>query len=281
MNDVLPDEIERLALLGMRLYPASQFSKAGCIKRGPDLATCDLDQIAAWAREFRGCNWRVVMEGSGIWALDVDRPGPDHEADGQEVLAKMVARHKRTPIPPRPTVRSPSGGFTLVFKSVDSPICGRSGWPKKGLDPKAGRLTINVPPSRHLSFGTPYRWQPAPWDLTPPEAPAWLLKAVAPPPPPKVPIPKPVATSDRARKRLFRAISTVLGAARGTRNQTLNRESFAVARYVAAGSLGEQEALEHLYAAAIGVGLDHHEAKATIQSGYRSGLRAEPLERVA
>src|SRR5689334_23983188 len=80
-------DIERLALLGWRLAPASSYSRAACIKDAATLATHDLDHIEMWARQFPGCNWRVAMQGSGIWALDVDRRSPDHAADGFAVLS--------------------------------------------------------------------------------------------------------------------------------------------------------------------------------------------------
>lgn len=86
----LPSGVERLALLGWRLHPSSRFSRAACIRGAAQAATCDLDQLARWSREFPGCNWRVVMEGSGVWALDVDAPGPDHAADGIAALAALV-----------------------------------------------------------------------------------------------------------------------------------------------------------------------------------------------
>lgn len=69
---MIPEEIERVALLGWRLYPASRYSRAACIKHGSDLATSDLNTLAAWSYEFPDCNWRVVCGGSGIWGLDLD-----------------------------------------------------------------------------------------------------------------------------------------------------------------------------------------------------------------
>ena len=146
--DLHPD-VERLALLGWRLHPASRYSRAACIKNAADLATRDLAQLARWSREFPDCCWRVVMEGSGIWALDVDVPGEDHKADGVAALVSLVAMHG--PIPPRPTTRSGGGGCALFFRHSGEPISGKTGTPVAGLDPRRGRLAIALPPSVHPS----------------------------------------------------------------------------------------------------------------------------------
>src|SRR4051812_1169851 len=105
-------EIEAVAVMGWRVYPSSQYSKAGCIKRGTDLATCDLNQISKWTKEFLGCNWRVVMHGSYIWALDCDVP-PGHTHDGVANLAAFAKVHGG--LPPRPTARSGGGGLIVFF----------------------------------------------------------------------------------------------------------------------------------------------------------------------
>ena len=47
MTNVHPD-IEQLALLGWRMYPASASSRAACIKNPGASATCDLGKLQAW-----------------------------------------------------------------------------------------------------------------------------------------------------------------------------------------------------------------------------------------
>ena len=96
-NRFHPD-VERLGLLGWRLCPSSRSTRATCIARAADLATCDLDQLERWSREFTGCNWRVVMKGSGIWALDVDVPSEDHDEDGMKALSDLVDVHGPLPL---------------------------------------------------------------------------------------------------------------------------------------------------------------------------------------
>jgi hypothetical protein len=177
---ILHPDIERLALLGWRMYPASAFSRAACIKDPGASATCELGKLQAWSSTFSDCNWRMVCEGSRVWALDVDVPSEDHTADGVAALTMMVAQHG--PIPPRPMTRSGGGGMALFFRHRGEPIHGATGWPMPGIDPRRGKLSVTVPPSIHVRTRRPYQWAVAPWELSPPDAPAWLLKAVAPPP---------------------------------------------------------------------------------------------------
>jgi len=181
----LHPDVERLALLGWRLCPASQYSRATCIKQAAEHATHDLEQLERWTHEFPRCGWRVIMEGSGIWALDVDVPSEDHAADGVKALSDLVAMHG--PLPRRPATRSGGGGCALFFRHDGEPIAGATGTPAPGLDPRRGRLSVTVPPSIHPRTQLPYRWLLAPWEIAPPPAPAWLLRLVAPPPAPTMP----------------------------------------------------------------------------------------------
>ena len=45
-------DVARLAQLGWRLHPVSQYSRAACIKDATELATCDLNQLDRWSWEF-------------------------------------------------------------------------------------------------------------------------------------------------------------------------------------------------------------------------------------
>lgn len=269
---MLHPDIERIALLGWRCVPASR-SKKGLWKGYIDDATSDLEQLEQWASKNPGCCWKVIPQGSGVWALDVDRVGPEHANDGIAALKELVSENGD--IPDRPHGRSAGGGHLLVFKDAGHPIRTKSGHPRPGLDPRAGRCAFTVSPSRTASGS--YRWVVAPWELNPPPAPDWLLKLVAPPLEPTRPRIPAIATTDRARRALGRAVGRVMEAAEGGRNDTLNAQSYAVSRYVAAGLLGEQEASEALYAAARQIGLAHPEIRATIQSAFRSGYR-HPVE---
>jgi hypothetical protein len=270
----LPTDIARLALLGWRLYPASRSSRAACLKGPTDQATCDLDQLGKWAREYPGCNWRVVFEGSLIWGLDVDVPGPDHAHDGMAALAALV--RENGPLPPRPMTRSGGGGAALFFHHEGEEIIGKTGHPALGIDPRRGRQSVTVPPSIHHRTGRSYRWITPPWEVAAPPAPAWLLRMLRPPPVPSAPpYRSTMDTPDRRRcyalGALRHAIQRVAAAGDGGRNDTLNCETFSLRRYLKTGALYVEWVREGLLAGAARAGLPEAEARATIESAIRAG----------
>ncbi len=271
----LHPDIERVALLGWRLTPATA-SKKGLFKGYIEAATDDLDQLAAWQRAYPGCCWKVRPQGSGVWFLDVDVPGDTHDHDGAAALRALCDLHG--PIPPRPHGRSPSGGHLLVFRDTGAPIRRGSGIPAPGLDTLHMRLCATVAPSRRS--GGAYRWLVAPWDVPPPPAPEWLLALLAPPPPPMRPKRPVVLTNDHARRSLDRALNAISNAPPGHRNATLNKQAFAVARWIAAGLLHEADAVGALYAAGRALGLADAEVRGTIKSGVLAGSK-HPIHEVA
>jgi hypothetical protein len=179
----LHPDIERVALLGWHLYPTSRRTKAACLKGATDAATCNLGQIERWSNEFAGCNWRVVFGPSGLWCLDCDVP-PGHAHDGIANLTALVNVHG--PLPAGPQARSGGGGLVLFFRHDGEPIIGEAGHPALGIDPRRGRQSQTIPPSRHHRTDQPYRWLVAPWEIDAPPAPAWLLRLVARPAPPPI-----------------------------------------------------------------------------------------------
>ena len=203
-------------------------------RRKRDIATSQ--SWRAWSREFPGCNWRMVCEGSGVWGLDVDAPSEDHAADGVAALASLVKQHG--PIPPRPMTRSGGGGYALFFRHRGEPIHGATGWPVPGIDPRRGRLSVTVPPSIHIRTRRPYAWVVAPWELSPPDAPGWLLKAVAPPPDAclrglsRVTSPTPIQHAAGIMPKLHCGTRSAAlpSAPGGQRNDILNRQTFSLAR---------------------------------------------------
>lgn len=271
----LHPDIERLALLGWKLVPATS-RKKGMFVGFLDAATDDLDQLAAWQRDYPHACWKVRPQGSGVWFLDVDVPGDEHRHDGVEALRALCDLHGS--LPPRPHGRSPSGGHLLVFRDTGRPIRRGTGIPAPGLDTLHVRLCPMVPPSRRK--GGAYRWVVAPWDLAPPPAPDWLLALLAPPPPPPRPKRPVVLSSDHARRGLDRALNAISAAPPGQRNATLNRQAFTVARWIAAGLLDETAAVGALYAAGRALGLADAEVRGTIKSGVLAGVK-RPLREVA
>lgn len=267
---MIPPDIEAAALIGWHVYPCSRVSKAGAFKGAHLHATCDLNQLARWSKEYRSCNWRVVFGPSQIWGLDCDVP-PLHKDDGVGNLAALIADHGSMPV--RPTMRSGGGGIGIFFRHDGEKIIGEGGHPASGIDPRRGAQSQTIPPSIHTVTRKPYRWLVRPWQVNPPTAPAWLLKLVEPPPVPTY-AQAPIDTTDQARRRLYRAAMAVLDAAQGQRNDVLNRRSYQIGRMIGAGLLGEDEAVNALYGAARQIGLDHAEIQGTIRSGINSGRRS-------
>jgi bifunctional DNA primase/polymerase-like protein len=273
----LHPDIERLACLGWRLYPASRTSRAACFEDAADLATNDLDQLKRWSREFPNCSWRVVMEGSGIWALDLDVPSPAHAHDGVAALKGLVAEHG--PVPPRPTIRTGGGGLVLFFKHDGEPITGKTGTPCLGIDPRRGRLTVTVPPSQHIRTALAYRWIIPPWDLAPPPAPGWLLRLVAPPAREPLPPSRPLPDSSDRRRRyaigaLRHAAERAAAAPSGQRNHSLNHETYSLCRqFVPDGLLTSQEIADVMTHAGNHAGLDRREIEQTLTSALKAGCR--------
>jgi hypothetical protein len=261
----LHPDIERAALLGWQMVPATP-SKKGMFKGYIDAATSDLDQLAAWSVEYPSCCWKCVPAGSGVWFLDADVLGADHATDGVAALRDLCALNG--PLPPRPHGRSASGGHLLVFQDAGHPIAPGSARPAKGLDTLAGRCCAMLAPSRRK--GRAYRWVTAPWDVSPPVAPEWLLAMLAPPPVVRPP-PLFVATADRASRALLRSLDRLHAVKQGNRNAALNREAFIIGSYVAQGLLRPTEAERALSSAGVAMGLGTAEIRETVRSGLRAG----------
>ena len=273
---MIPDEIERVALLGWCLFPVSAYSKAAAFRVEPgqptalDQATSDLATLDRWAHEYPSCGWRVVAAPSRLFILDVDRPGVTHAADGFAALAGLVAKHGA--LPPRPMTRTGgSGGAALFFEWRGEPLRGQSGYP--GLDPHRGRQAIMIPPSRHPVTGGAYTWRVPPWECSPPPIPGWLATLLRPPPPPPVPQWEP--TAERAMTAVLSAVQAVSGAADGDANNTLNAQAFRLGRgWCQRGLLSSSDAESALMSAAMQRRIPVPEARATIQSGLKGGMRA-------
>jgi Bifunctional DNA primase/polymerase, N-terminal len=268
----IPEEIERIALLGWRVYPSSQYSRAACFKDATEAASCDLDWIDRQAREYPGCNWRMVFQGSRVWAFDLDVPSADHAHDGIAAMAALVQVHG--PLPPRPMTRSGGGGAAIFFDWSGERIVGDTNKPYPGMDPRRGRQSLTVPPSIHLTTKRPYFWVTPPWRVCPPKAPAWLLKLVEPAPEKSL---GPASVLKEGSQKRNYAVAALHNATRrvatsniGGRNNTLNKECWSVSKFLADGSLTESEIRDCMIAAARAADIPIREACLTIDSAIRS-----------
>lgn len=270
----LHPDIERVALLGWCLAPMARRSRKGLWKGYIDDATHDLDTLERWQHGHPNCNWAVVPAKSGVWALDVDIAGPDHDNDGVAALRDLCALHG--PLPDRPHGRSGGGGHLLVFRST-GPITPGSGKPAPGLDACAKRSTFTISPSRHRRTGDAYRWVVAPWDVAPPPAPEWLARLLAPPPPPARPARPLVPTGDAAMRALMRSFDAAASAPAGQRNQALHKRAVLIGGFVGAGAMDRATAERELIAAGMRAGQSRSEATSTVRSGLNAGEQ-RPIE---
>lgn len=278
----IPPDLRRVALLGWHVYPVRPRSRAACFRGAVDAATCALDTIAAWCARWPGCGWRVVCGPSGLFALDVDRPGT-HAADGVAALAALVRRHG--PLPPRPMTRTGgSGGAVLFFRHAGEALTGRSGCPAPGLDPHRGRQAVTIPPALHAVTGGAYGWRVPPWQVAPPPIPHWLARLLAPAhdttASPARPLPR-MMDGARAQGALMRAMHAVCDAPAGTANTTLNARAYALGRWCGAGMMDVATARDTLLHAARQRNIPLPEARATIRSGLEAGQRQPRMLRGA
>ena len=272
---MIPEEIERVALLGWAVFPSSQYSRKACFSGAHEAATSDLDIIEQWCRAYPGCNWRVAFSLSGLWGLDIDKANGAHKHDGIGNMRAFAERHGGLPV--TPLTRSGGGGYAIFFRFNGEEIIGEGGHPVAGVDPRRGRQSVTIPPSIHPEWKRPYVWLRPPWEINPPIAPKWLADAVKPPPIPdygKMPV---LDDGDKARAyavaALRHAIGRVATAPSGNANNTLNKEAFSMARFLRDGLISESEIRDCLIAASRARSIPLREAIATIESGLRSRLR--------
>ena len=163
------DEVLRLATQGWRLIPCKPRDKTPLIKEWPQRASSDPLVIAAWSREYPGCNWAVLTGlGSRVFVLDIDG------AKGRAALATLETQHG--PLPATLTSytgRNDGGEHRWFTFPVGRNLRNSTAKIGPALDIKAdGGYTI-VPPSIHPT-GRPYSWAEPQKPIA--EAPGWLLE---------------------------------------------------------------------------------------------------------
>lgn len=237
---------------------------------GLDQATADPAALTAMWRPW--ANIALACDRAGVLVLDVDAK---HGVDGFASLAALETLHGALPDSWR--AATPSGGAHLYFRHPPRHIGNRTGF-KAGLDIKATRGSITLPPSRKPNG--PYTWEREPWAGPLADPPAWLLAIIAPPAPEPRPL-KPIrATSlDRMARYVAAALDgecravTDLTAGRNTR---LFQAAANLGELVGAGLLPRDMAEDALEVAAEASGLTREDGpravRATIASGMNRGL---------
>lgn len=237
-----------LAARDIAVFPVSR-DKAPRCPRGHLAATTDPTTIEAMHQQFGFVLVGVATgERSGISALDIDKK-PD-------ALDWWQANRSR--LPATRAHRTRSGGLHLWFRH------------RRGLRSSVAKI---APAIDIRADGASCIWWPAAGlpvldEAEPAEWPEWLV----PPPRPAwtPPSAQPWQGDDRKARRyaeaaLRRAIERVAGAGPGTRNQTLNAETFGLLRLAPAG-LHPTEIANAMAVAAAAAGLDRREIELTLKS---------------
>ena len=257
----------RLALRGVAVFPLAPGAKVplpgshGCLDASPD---CDVAR-ARWAKTPHANIGAATGRKSGIWVLDVD---PQH--GGDVALGEIEAKH--APLPLTIEASTPSGGRHLYWHwNAEGPeIRNSAGRIGPGLDVRGEGGSIVLPPSM-LADGRGYHWiKNGARSFA--DSPPWLVALAPPPPPPPRVNPTPLdGDLDRyVASAAASELAELAAAQEGTRNDALNRASFALAGFVRAGALPEDWTRGQLEARAVDAGLSAIEARRTIESAFRA-----------
>jgi hypothetical protein len=223
-------------------------------------------------------------EDSGIWIVETDTKEGGHAANGADALAALEAQHGA--LPPTLQAKSPSGSIHYYFnwpEGVD--IRNSAGAIAPGIDVRANGGMVIAPPSMRADGA--YEWIN---DLPVADAPQWLVelavkakasKTSAADPVMLETIEPPLNPTNYAEQVLNAQYVRVAAAPAGTRNPVLNNAAYQAGRYVGAGELPEQLAIDTLLKACAVNGLIEDDGErsclATIGSGLKGG-KANPAK---
>ncbi|MFE9751004.1 bifunctional DNA primase/polymerase [Saccharothrix saharensis] len=260
------------------LWPRSKIPKD---KGWESTATRDPERIRDIWRSLP-YNVGIACRPSGLYVLDLDdahshQPPPQWTGarHGRDVLARLAAAAGQ-PYPNRTyTVRTPSGGLHLYFRTPAEPqlrnTIGRLGW---RVDTRgAGGYIVAAGSVGNRGVYRPMNRAP----IAP--LPEWLISLLLPPALPTPP--RSTSPAPRHRDAYLDAVVTgeadeVRNAACGQRHRTLLRAANKLGRWVGGGELDEHEARAVLHVAAAqhnGVeGWSVDEAETTIRDGLAWGM---------
>lgn len=216
--------------------------------RGFHDASTNPAQVEAMFRQFPDATIGMPTgEASGVFVLDIDRH------DGVDGFATLQGLGWS--LPPAPTVQTPSGGMHVYF--AHSPgLRNTAGKLGPGLDTRGDGGYVIVPPSPG------YVWRTQ--DFRAHGLPRWGGGMALP------------DLQQMGQAVLDRACADIASAVTGTRNHTLNREAFLLAKHVASGQLDEDTVRARLIKAATDAGLGTAEIKRTLDSAFK-GSRGEQM----
>lgn len=232
--------------------------------------------------------WPAAMIGvptgtaSGFWVLDIDAPKSQADGNGYASLRELETEHGILPSTRRQM--TPSGGMHYFFRIPKDgrPIRNSAGKVGSKIDVRGDGGYIIIAPSANGSGAYSFVEESPIAD-----APDWLLDMVSPPasihsqtPPPqqKPPHKHEGRLPAYVQSAIDGELAKTATAPPGTRNDALNRCSFALGQWVGGGYISEAAAREMLLDAAqrSGVLRDDGEAQTlkTIDGGLAKGIQA-------
>lgn len=263
-----------LAESGWHVFPCSR-SKVPLVKGWQsEAASCDPEQVAAMWREFPNANIGTPTGAIVVIDVDADKGGLETrrqtEAEGLEWPVTLTSLTGRVGAGAHFFYRAP--GDVEIRNAVEVRN-GRGIGP--GVDVRGkGGLAI-LPPSVHPS-GRRYRWLV---EMEPAPLPLWMVERLRPRIYEPAAMPTDSHSTAYAQAALEGECQAVETAPDGTLNDTLNRASFKLGRFVAVGTLEEEAVSEALLVAATRNGHPERGARNTIHSGLRAGMRRAGMDR--
>ncbi|HTJ66701.1 MAG TPA: DUF6349 family protein [Actinospica sp.] len=266
-----------LALQGLAVFPLKPGTKRPMFRDWERLASTDPEQITRWWSATPNANIAIACGPSNLLVIDLDKAkkpggGPRH---GQNTLLELAAGRG---IPATYTVASARGGRHLYYRQPEGSQLGNTAGSLGPLLDTRGHGGFVVAPGSTFEGGT-YRVER---EASIAELPAWIVEELdqrRTTSLPNVPetAPSTGSVSDRRRTAygtaaLRRSASTIASAHEGTRNDTLNRESFRIGRLVGGSVIDRDTAYSMLYRAARKSGLPPGECAMTITSGLAAGM---------
>ncbi|WP_344391586.1 bifunctional DNA primase/polymerase [Dietzia cercidiphylli] len=249
---------------GLEVFPLVPRTKRPATAHGKDDATADADQIRAWWTATPDANI-AARPPAGVVVLDVDpRHGGTLDALGD--------------LPPTYRTKTGGGGWHVwawLPEGLADRVRGKLDG-AEGIDVKTSSGYLVMPPSVHPDGGR-YVLED---DTEPADLPAHLLdRVVRRPVVRERPAVAPRINGDERGGRYWAAALTaeldaVAGAPEGSRNDTLNRAAYNLGTLVVAVGADPNDVADQLATAARGIGLDDHEAQATIRSGLTAGMES-------
>ena len=251
-----------------RDFPQTLTEALALASRGIPCFPCLADKTPATPHGFKSaaCNPKAAAE---LWQC---HPGPlvgvpTGEASGFDVLdidprngGNTWFDRERYRLPLTRQHRTRSGGWHVLFRY------------RPGMRNSAGRIARGI--DIRATGGYIVWWPAAGLPIENPAAiaewPAWLLDRLAPKSQARAVAAVPIRGQGYALAALRRAVDAVGRAVPGTRNETLNREAFALSRFAGNGALDPQQIATALATAALAAGLPEREVRGTLASAFRA-----------